>query len=314
MAESRSTSKRTPDGPSLRRRALVAAGLVLLVIGGCAGLWAGFRALGRIAATSPAYLVSREDVSLVRGPAWMTPEMRAELDLASLAPEFPDRISLLDKDLCRRIADAYASSLWVERVEAVEKRDPRVDPDCRLVVRLKFRRPVAFIRDGGAYCLVDEQGVRLPGRYREPVLRQCGRDGRDQPLLVLAGVEGPAPRPGQVWASDALQAGLHVADGLTARQGVYGLRVVDVSNVGYRRSDARPEVTVYTANRTEIRWGKAPTRQAALLAEKSIARKVEYLDYVYEQIGRFDGVLDYIDIPNEVIRRRTADGGHRVRS
>jgi hypothetical protein len=52
-----------------------------------------------------------------------------------------------------------------------------------------------------------------------------------------------------------------------------------------------------------------------MLREKSAAQKVEYLDYVYKTLhGQVDGVLSYIDIPNEAIRRRTTDVATRVRS
>jgi len=52
-----------------------------------------------------------------------------------------------------------------------------------------------------------------------------------------------------------------------------------------------------------------------MLQEKSPDEKVAYLDYVYQHLnGKVDGVLSYIDIPNEAVRRRSAESTARLRS
>jgi hypothetical protein len=72
---------------------------------------------------------------------------------------------------------------------------------------------------------------------------------------------------------------------------------------------------LYTTQETRIKWGKAPTPEAELLQEKTPTEKVAYLDYVYKSLhGQVDGVLSYIDIQNEAIKRRSTDVATRIRS
>ena len=289
-------------------RAALKGLLVLLAVAGAgAGVAVGFAHLARALRDAPEYQMSRESLRLVEGPAWMTPAIRAELDVtAALPPKF----SVLDPALPQRVARAYQSCLWVERVESVRVRDVRVAGGPPLEVRLKFRRPVAFVevgvRDG--YCLVDARGVRLPGTYREPRLG-------DVRFLLITGCTQAPPAPGQVWSAAALEAAVRVAEAVEPKREKFGLATLDVSNFGGRRDPRDPEIALWTVNRTEIKWGRAPTPEAERLQEKSLAEKVGYLDYVYEAFqGRVDGVLEYIDIPNEAVGRRAAPERYRLRS
>jgi len=267
-----------------------------------------FGRLGEGLAGAPAYQMSRDCLRLVEGPDWMTPAILAEIDVRQ---ELPERFSLLDPTLCERIARAYEKTVWVERVDRVVKRDPRVTSGRPpLEVSLKFRRPIAFVQMAGrdGFYLVDAQGVRLPGVYREPRLGQTR-------LLVITGCREPTPQPGRVWQGASLQAGVRVAEAVTPRRERFRLTTVDVSNFGGRRDPRDTEIALYTTGRTQIKWGKAPTPEAAMLQEKSLGAKVGYLDFVYERLGgRIDGVLSYIDIPNEAICRRSSVVRHRLRS
>ena len=298
------------DGERRLARRVAKAALVALAtvaVGGAAvhglGLLRGY-----VRAT-PTHQVSAGSLRLVKGPAWMTPAILAELDVGLLDPDFPQRFSLLDDGVLRRIAAAYEACVWVERVERIVKHDPRVDPSRPpLEVYLKFRRPAAFVRSGGGFHLVDSGGVRLPGVYREP--RLGGVE-----LLVISGVASGPPNVGQVWADARLDAGVRVAEAVGPKRRRFRLASIDVSNVGGRRDPRETEIALFTANGTHIKWGRAPTADAALLQEKTLGEKVAYLDFVYKHLsGQVDGVLAYIDIPNEAVRRRPADTGSRLRS
>lgn len=275
---------------------------------GCAALY-GISVLHENMRVAPTYQMSAESLRLVKGPAWMTPSILAELDVGLLDPDFPQRFSLLDADVAFRIAAAYEKCVWVDRVERIEKHDPRVDPRRPpLEVYLKFRRPLAFIQTRDGFCLVDDKAVRLPGVYREPKLGALK-------LLVIAGVTSGPPAIGHAWPDDAVVAGVRVADAVDTKREAFGLTAVDVANFGGRRDPRDTEIALFTANETRIKWGKAPSPQADLLQEKSPDEKVAYLDFVYRRMnGQVDGVLSYIDIPNEAIRRRAAESVTRVRS
>ena len=297
------------------RRPVLKASLVLAgVLAVLGGLVYGFWRLGRLVRSHPDYLVSRSDLAVVSLPKWMPPAAQADLDIAALAPELPKTFSLLDPSVCASIAAAYERSVWIERVERIEKNDPRADPDRRLLIHLKFRRPVAFVASRGNFYLVDQQGVRLPGVYQEPVLKGCGPTPEDLPLLVVTGVATDPPVAGRIWDEASLKAGLKIAAELLARREKLRLKSVDVSNFASRRDPHRSEILLFTVNDTEIRWGKAPTPQAAMLQERSVAAKADYLEYVYERVGNVDGVLEYVDIPNEVIRRRASTTAYQLRS
>ena len=285
----------------------VLAAVVTAAIGGGA-VW-GYFTLHEEVRQSPQYQMTLQSLYLVKFPPWMTESIRAELDVRRLDPTFPAEFSLLDDDVCDRMAAAYSRCLWVERVERVVRRDPRSDPARPpLEVCLKFRRPLAFVQVQEGFCLVDEQGVRLPGLYGEPRLGAST-------FIAITGVPWMAPPPGQVWNEPSLAAGLKVAAAVEPRRQAFHLVSIDMSNYGYKKDRRDTEIALLTAAETRIKWGKAPTPEAELLQEKSPVEKVAYLDFVYKSLhGQVDGVLAYIDIPNEAIKRRPTDVAARVRS
>jgi len=294
-----------PRAPFRVAKAALAAVVTAAV--GCVAVY-GLGVLREQVAREPAYHVSASSLRLVEGPAWMTPGILAELDVGLLDPDFPQRFSLLDEGVTARIAAAYERCVWVQRVKRIEKHDPRVDPSQPpLEIVLTFRRPVVFVRTPRGHCLLDAKGVRLPGVYREPKL------GAER-LLVVRGVTTRPPEVGESWADESVSAGLRVARAVGDRRRRFHLASVDVSNVGGRRDPHETEIALVTESGTRIKWGKAPGPEASRLREKSPAEKLAYLAYVYEQMGgQVDGVLAYIDIPNEAVRRRSA-AGPRLRS
>jgi hypothetical protein len=302
----KASDDKAPSGRwRLLKGALVA--VVTAVLGG--GLVWGYYALRDRVRESPGYQITCENLTLVEAPVWMTEDIRAEIQMSRLDPDFPKRFSLLDEDVCQRVADAYAQCPWVERVEKVVKHDPRMDPRRILEISLKFRHPLAFVQvQENSLCLVDEQGVRLPGLYTAPRLGAST-------FIVITGVPWAAPDPGRKWNDESLAAGLKVAAAVEAKRKAFHLVSVDVSNFGYRQDRRETEVVLATAHNTRIKWGRAPTPQAELLQEESCAEKVAYLDLCYKSLhGQVDGVIEYIDIPNQAYYPRSRDVALRVRS
>ena len=301
-----STSAETDEPP----RAFSAVKAILVAVAtlavGCAAVY-GLGALHARVRQAPAYQVSASSLRLVEGPSWMTPGILAELDVGLLDPDFPQRFSLLDEGVLERIAAAYERCVWVQRVKCIEKHDPRVDPGrAPLEIVLTFRRPIAFVETSRGYCLIDAKGTRLPGVYREPRLGE-------ERLLVIHGVQTRPPGVGSVWSDACLEAGLRVADAVEPGRKRFALATVDVSNVGGRCNPAESEVALVTSSGTRIKWGRAPSPEARRLREKTPAEKLAYLAYVHKRMGRVDGVLDCVDIPNEAVRRRSATN-RRLRS
>lgn len=298
-----------PKKPSRRWRRLKRV-LGLLALGACVGgVGYGFSVLGQDVRELPMYQMSSESLRLVEGPTWMTPSILADLDVR---PQLPERFSLLDPDICRQVAEAYERIVWVDRVDRVAKLDPRVDPERPpLEIQLTFRRPMAYVEGPQGSYLVDARGIRLPGVYADPP--RLGKVA----LLVIRGVDSAPPGPGHAWLDAGLQAGVRVAEVVEPYREKYRVVRIDVSNVGGRRDRKDTEISLYTRGNppTRIKWGKAPSPEAEILQEKTLAEKVAYLNYVYEKLrGRVDGYLDYIDVPNETIRRRPTELTNRVRS
>lgn len=307
--EAKERSAESKKGASLAWR--LAKGFIVFAvvaaIGGAA-VW-GYFALHEEIRLSPAYRMTSQSLYLEKGPSWMTEAIRADLDIRRLDPAFPHEFSLLDEDICDRMAEAYGRCLWVEKVERIVRRDPRSDPSRPpLEVYLKFRRPLAFVQVQDGFCLVDEKGVRLPGLYRGP---QLG----GSTFVAVTGVPWAAPQPGQMWDDPSLAAALKVAAAIEPKRQTFHLVSIDMSNFGYKHDRRDTEIALWTANETRIKWGKAPSPEAEMLQEKTAVQKVAYLEFVYKSLhGQVDGVLSYIDIPNEAIKRRSTDLATRVRS
>jgi hypothetical protein len=306
-AKEKSAEARKPASRTWR----IAKGLIAFVVvaglGGTA-VW-GYFSLHEYIRQSPTYRMTSQSLYLEQGPPWMTEAIRADLDIRRLDPEFPAEFSLLDDDICDRMAAAYGKCLWVERVDRIVRRDPRTDPlRPPLEVDLKFRRPLVFVQVQDGFCLVDEKSVRLPGLYRTP---QLGAGT----FVAVTGVPWLAPAPGQVWDEPSLAAAIKVAAAVEPKRQTFHVVSIDMSNFGYKKDRRDSEIALWTSNETRIKWGKAPSPDAELLQEKTPVEKVAYLDYVYKSLhGQVDGVLSYIDIPNEAIKRKSTDLAVRVRS
>jgi len=83
-------------------------------------------------------------------PASLLDDVLREADL-------PATVSILERDLCRRVALAFESNPWVESVESVSITGK---PGLQAVIH--FRQPVAFVETPRGLYAVDHKGVLLP--------------------------------------------------------------------------------------------------------------------------------------------------------
>lgn len=193
--------------------------------------------------------------------------------------------SQLDPGLAERLGRSLSATEvgWVRRVERV-----RIRPDGVVAIRCEFRRPVAWVKVGGSCYLVDQDCVRLPGRYRP-------EDCSGSPLKLIHGVRGRPPEVGQPWAGEDLATGLKVVALIRSaafRDQISGINVVNCRG----RLDQRvPHVELIT-NRDEARiyWGRAPGEEDGL--EILAAQKVALLETLYRQSGRVDMNRAYVNV------------------
>jgi hypothetical protein len=71
--------------------------------------------------------------------------------------QLPATVNVLDDDLPKRLASAFAKHPWVQKVDEVQVTPPR-----QITVRLRFRTPVLAVRWDGELRAVDGDGVLLP--------------------------------------------------------------------------------------------------------------------------------------------------------
>ncbi len=103
-----------------------------------AGWWFGWRSVRERVLAGKAYRVTVEDIYLSASPTWVRSHIRDEV-LSRMNIE-GNSLSLVDDDLCSRLAGEFALHPWVLRVVEVRKSYP-----ARVDVKLEYRKPVAMV-------------------------------------------------------------------------------------------------------------------------------------------------------------------------
>jgi hypothetical protein len=227
------------------------------------------------------FQVSPVTLRFAKTPSWVTPKVAEQL---SRVPDLPERFSLLEPGLAKRVAEAYRRNPWVADVPLVERRFP----NC-LKVHLTLRQPMAVVRYRGIYHLVDGEGVRLPLQFRS-----WPHPDFQLPLIIGASVEPPAS--GSTWPDQSVRAGCAVARLLAAQNfsGPLSVTTIDASNVGGRVSRGDPDIILHTTSGASILWGKSPLEWQPGDGSQTVGRKLTYLKRLaeHEDLGR----LEYADV------------------
>lgn len=223
----------------------VIVAVVCLVAG--AGLF-GIIKLWQAVTGMEAFRVNPADVPV--NSEWVNPEaIRADFLRTDPTGILKERCSLFASDLAQHVADAYANSPWVRRVEYVQ----RIFPN-RLDVKLDLRMPFVLVRNAGAWYCLDEDGVVL-----SPDIYRLTRDGypRLRPFVVLMN-NPPAPAPGEVWDDAAAYGGLelakHCREHLAEDVRVNWIEVFPEGPPGYQFATA----TLVLDTGVRVRWGRTP--------------------------------------------------------
>lgn len=283
-------------------------GITVLVVSGlCAGVAFGLDHLKGSVRADERYVVGPDAVRVVNDPPLPVPpavKARLERETALAGP-----FNVLDGRVLEEIASRYARQAWVKRVVSVR----RIFPD-RIAVELEYRRPVAFVtqRDPSTdfvndYYWVDEGGVRLPGVYTSnEVFRRARR-------MVVCRVATPPPPPGEKWIGKDLAAGLRLVKGLAGHVARRDILSVNVANYGGRLNPANSHLVLLTPDKTEIRWGSAPSEEGVY--EISLQRKLFNLAWFYnkhdnKKRGLQSSQFEYIriDLPEVYFHSRDGNG------
>lgn len=275
------------------RRHIIRAVLILVGGFGLAGgfVW-GFGRLESQVHANPSYdrpLTLDFDGTL---PDWLKADYNAPI-LARIVRQAGLRETdhMLDPTLVERIGRNLADPGfgWIESVYRVA-----VQPDGRVTVHCRFRKPRACVRYGNFAYLIDEHCIRLPDRYD---LADCQRTG----MLLISGVRQPPPAVGKVWPGEDLAAGLSLAALLETRPYWDQISQISVRNYDGRRDSRRPHFELATDNgASRILWGRAPGDENKM--EITAAQKLALLDSLHRQFGRIDMNREYVDVRNWIDR------------
>ncbi len=230
-------------------------------------------------------------IELVDKPAWMSDYLARQI-----AATVPRRsASPFDHNLLVDAVDRLKANPWVREVRQV-RRAYGEGPGDTLVVDCDYRAPIALVKWGQYYWLVDNDGFKLPDQFTAAELPQVtgGRAGHTE-LRVVTGVRQPPPANGQRWSGGDLSAALDMAKLIHGKDYLDGVTGVDVANFGGRLSRSEAQVVLNTRDKMQVLWGRPPLSDD-FYVEVPVAKKLAMLRAVAQQYGRLDAGKAWLDV------------------
>ena len=231
----------------------------------------------------PAYQLSRGAVEIVPAkPDWVPEDFLSIVTGSEVWPA--EGTSIFDPTLVERVAAAFADHPWVAEVERVERRVP-----AGVMVRLKFRRPVAWVETAGGRVAVDVTGVRLPG---EDLVSEAA-----ERFPVVRGVTSEPPEVGAIaWNDPSVVAAAQLAAELESHWGPFDLAAIVVKRRDAVLNPAGDQMVLELVTRggSRVVWGRPPGTSHP--GELTVAQKI---GRIMQFISRFDS-LDPPDGPYEI--------------
>lgn len=223
-------------------------------------------------AEQPEYQITAQQIQITPPPRWIPEDIVEKvLDRAG----FNESMSLLDPRLGRKVALAFDTHPWIERLVQVRKSYP-----ARLQVDVIYRKPVALVEvAGGGYFPVDRLGYLLPSEDFRPA------DESRYP--IVRGIQtAPLGYVGEEWGDPAVVGAAHLAETLTEQTAAgtswwdaLQLRsIVAPSVVASNESIDELQYRFETAGGSQIYWGRPPGTQhpGELTVEQKLERLAEY--------------------------------------
>ena len=286
--------KKLPDPDRARRiRAAWAHGFLALLLLG--GVGAGYFYANQFVRQKVAYTTQPLIIVLKNRPPWMNDFLVEQIALIARPT---GAHSSFDHELLEKTTALLLRNPWVRKVRSV-RRAYTHRPGDTLELDCEYRAPVALVKFGSLYWLVDESGVRLSEPFTEQNVPNIQFDpGGHTVIRVIEGVRQPAPHfAGEKWPGDDLAAGLNMVKYLFDRPYAEDILRVNVSNFAGREENKNPQIVLETKYQTQIWWGRPPSGDDVdSFLEVSSARKLEYLKWTVEQEGRVDGKHRWLDI------------------
>ncbi len=240
--------------------------LTVILVVAFLGVW-GFvwDRVGGYVLSSDDYVVTADRVEVVTPrPDWIRTDVPAEV-IRNASLDGP--LSIMDDELAKRIADAFASHPWVAKVLYVRKCHP-----ARVEVALQYRRPICMVELRGELLPIDAQGVLLPRGDFSPV--EIAR------YPTLANVRTtPIGTVGESWGDARVSGGAEVLATLAEAWDEFDFVRIVPSDPLSPNYEGECSYTLVTRGGTSVFWGRAPSTNAPgeLLAEEKIVRLKQYV-------------------------------------
>ena len=204
--------------------------------------------------------LSEWELSFGQLPAWVTPEIEAELEETELGGGFD--VNVLDQGAMDRVREALEANAWVRTVKDLKLRYPGRGSPGVVEAALWLRRPVAIVGVRGLYYLVDSEGRRVGGAYSEPPRQWFG-----VPVLVGGPDARLLPEVGEKWRQQSVLEGVEVArilqdEGIFAEYGAESIDAIDLSNLHGRLRPRESEIVLWRG-RQQLAWGRSPLSAGA---------------------------------------------------
>lgn len=292
-----STSGTQPSELPLRakvaRRALL-WGTVLAL--GVTAATMGYRKLHKHVETQYATSTVPPRIVLKNRPAWMRDDLA---DQITTAAKVGTAASAFDQSVLRDVQDQIMSDPdvfpWIEKINLI-RREFGGAPGDTIHVDATFRAPIALVRSGDEFWMVDSQGRKLPKKCdADGVLRRIVSDDGKIVLRVVDGARNSPPDVGSLWKGADLQAGLELLRLLNDKPYAQDIVKVDVSNYAGRLDNAAAQLVLITRFNTQVRWGR-PVSSTDYFVEVSPARKLAVLERLVADYGQVDAKRPWIDI------------------
>ncbi len=197
------------------------------------------------------------------------------LEQVRLRGQFEANLSVLDPELPRKLAEAFAKHPWIEQVVSVRNVFPAT-----VTVELKYRHPVALIQVAQGFYAVDPQGVLLPPT-------DFRGDAAERYLPVSGIVSQPRGSAGRTWGDPAVVGAARLAEFLGVRWQTLGLAEIIAPTVTDAAADSEDLIfELRTVGGSKILWGRIPgsTHPGELSANQKLGRLEKYL----AEFGSFD--------------------------
>jgi hypothetical protein len=220
------------------------------------------------------YRLQTSQIEITPPPRWVPADLAEQV---ARRAGLPNELSLLDKDITRRVAEAFERHPWVKGRVRVSTAVP-----ARMRVELEYREPVAMVRVVSPAGLfpIDEEATLLPSADFAPA------EIPKYPLIDNVKLP-PSSAEGSVWKQDGVIAAARLAVLLKPYWQQFGLQSIRVPD----NSDnelAWEELNLQLATRggSRVIWGRTPGSKhpGELPAEK----KIERIKFYLKHHGPFD--------------------------